>query len=44
MASVSVIVAEAIKSHLKVVFGRTWPETWINDNSSFIDNGVYGFN
>jgi membrane-associated phospholipid phosphatase len=43
LAGLSVIVAEAIKNALKLAFGRTWPETWINHNPSFIDNGVYGF-
>jgi membrane-associated phospholipid phosphatase len=43
LASVSVIVAEAIKTALKLVCGRTWPETWINGNPSFIRDGVYGF-
>ncbi len=43
LAGLSMIVAEAIKNALKLAFGRTWPETWINHNPSFIDNGVYGF-
>lgn len=43
LASLSVIVAEAIKTALKLAFGRTWPETWVNDNPSFIRDGVYGF-
>jgi len=29
---------------LKFAFGRTWPETWINNNPSLIGNGTYGFN
>ncbi len=33
----------AIKSLLKSAFGRTWPETWLNDNPSFIADGAYGF-
>jgi membrane-associated phospholipid phosphatase len=44
LSSVSLIVAEAIKNQLKVVFGRTWPDTWIQNNPSFIHDGVYGFN
>lgn len=43
LGGLSMIVAEAIKNALKLAFGRTWPETWINHNPSFIDNGVYGF-
>ncbi len=41
--SLSVTIAVFIKNALKVVFGRAWPETWINHNPSLIDNGVYGF-
>ena len=43
LAGVSTIVAEAIKTGLKLAFGRTWPETWVNNNLSFIHDGVYGF-
>jgi membrane-associated phospholipid phosphatase len=44
LSSISVIVAEATKAQLKFVFGRTWPDTWINNNPSFLRDGVYGFN
>ncbi len=44
VASISVIVSEAIKDQLKLLFGRTWPETWVKNNASFIHDGVYGFN
>ncbi len=37
------LVALAIKDQLKIAFGRTWPETWIQDNPSWIANGVFGF-
>lgn len=40
----SVVIAAYIKDQLKFVFGRTWPETWINNNPSLIHNNVYGFN
>ena len=42
--SISLIVADAAKSQLKYDFGRTWPETWINNNPSLISNGAYGLN
>ncbi len=42
--SISVIVTEATKTQLKFVFGRSWPETWIQNNPSFIHDGAYGFN
>ena len=44
VCSVSLIIAEATKTQLKFVFGRTWPDTWIHNNPSFIRDGVYGFN
>lgn len=43
LASLAIIVAEAIKTSLKLAFGRAWPETWVNNNPSFIRDGVYGF-
>jgi membrane-associated phospholipid phosphatase len=43
VCSVSVIVAETIKNLLKFTFGRTWPETWVENNPSFIHGGSYGF-
>ncbi len=39
----NLVATTGIKSVLKWVFGRTWPETWIDDNPSLIANGVYGF-
>ena len=44
LASVSLTASATIKETLKFVFGRTWPETWTNNNPSLIQNGVYGFN
>jgi membrane-associated phospholipid phosphatase len=44
ICSISLIMAEATKDQLKYVFGRTWPETWVQHNPSFIRDGVYGFN
>jgi len=44
LSSISVILAEAIKDQLKFVFGRTWPDTWVQNNPSFIHDNVYGFN
>lgn len=43
LAAVSFTLAAAIKDQLKYVFGRTWPDTWVNHNPSFIQNGVFGF-
>lgn len=43
VASVSVLVTEAIKDQLKFLFGRTWPSSWMGNNPSFIRDGTYGF-
>ena len=43
LCSVSLLIAEPIKSQLKFVFGRTWPESWNQNNPSFIHDGIYGF-
>lgn len=40
----SIVVAYAIKEELKFICGRTWPETWVNGNPSWISDGVFGFN
>ena len=42
--SISFISTSLINSQLKYAFGRTWPETWIVDNPSLIQNGTFGFN
>jgi membrane-associated phospholipid phosphatase len=44
ICSMSVVFSEATKDQLKLIFGRTWPETWVRNNPSFIRDGVYGFN
>ena len=43
LCTLSLGAATVIKNQLKYVFGRTWPETWINNNPSLIRDGVYGF-
>lgn len=43
LCCISVIIADATKRELKYMFGRTWPDTWIQNNPSFIHDGVYGF-
>jgi membrane-associated phospholipid phosphatase len=39
----SVLIAIPINGYLKHAFGRTWPESWIGRNPSWIRDGVYGF-
>jgi membrane-associated phospholipid phosphatase len=43
LCAASVAMTEAIKFQLKFAFGRTWPETWVRNNPSFIRDHVYGF-
>ncbi len=43
LCCVSVVMGETIKSGLKWFFGRPWPETWKNNNPSFIGDGAYDF-
>ncbi|HYV34084.1 MAG TPA: phosphatase PAP2 family protein [Gemmataceae bacterium] len=42
-ACVAIIVADQFRESLSYVFGRYWPETWIDNNPSFIRDGAYGF-
>lgn len=39
----ALLIAFVIKEGLKILFGRTWPETWVNHNPSFFGDGTYGF-
>jgi membrane-associated phospholipid phosphatase len=41
--SCAILLAGVFTYELKEVFGRTWPETWLNNNPSYFGNGVYGF-
>ncbi len=42
-ACAATLVAVAVKDELKFAFGRMWPETWTNNNPSWIANGAFGF-
>jgi membrane-associated phospholipid phosphatase len=42
-ACISMIVADQFRESLAVVFGRYWPDTWIDNNPSLIGDGAYGF-
>jgi membrane-associated phospholipid phosphatase len=41
--SLAVLTAIGVKDQLKTMFGRTWPETWTNNNPSFISDHVFTF-
>jgi membrane-associated phospholipid phosphatase len=42
-ACVSMVLADQFRQSLAYAFGRYWPETWVNDNPSLIQDGAYGF-
>jgi membrane-associated phospholipid phosphatase len=42
-ASVSLMITLVLRDYLKYVFGRYWPETWIDNNPSLIRDHAYGF-
>jgi membrane-associated phospholipid phosphatase len=39
----AVLIATILKDQFKYLFGRTWPETWVDHNPSWIKDGVYRF-
>jgi membrane-associated phospholipid phosphatase len=41
--SLAVFIAIGAKDMLKLAFGRTWPETFVYGNPSFIRDGAFGF-
>jgi membrane-associated phospholipid phosphatase len=43
LCAVSFFIVEGLKTYLKIVFGRTWPESWMGPHISFIRDGAYGF-
>jgi hypothetical protein len=44
LSALSWAVSAIPENWLKFAFGRTWPETWMQDNPSLIRDHVYGFN
>ncbi len=42
-ACLATLAAIEAKEMLKYAFGRTWPETFVDNNPSWIGNEVYGF-
>lgn len=39
----AILIAWAFTYILKEVCGRTWPETWVDNNPSYFGTGTYGF-
>lgn len=42
-ACVGLVVADQFKESMALVFGRSWPETWIDNNPSLIGDGTFDF-
>jgi membrane-associated phospholipid phosphatase len=42
-ATLALFLAIGIKDLAKLAFGRTWPESWVCGNPSFIRDGAFGF-
>ena len=41
---ISIILADQFKQSLAYVAGRTWPDTWVENNPSLLRDGVSNFN
>lgn len=41
--SLAFVVCHFFKTVLKIIFARTWPATWVDNNPSWLTDGVYGF-
>ena len=39
----AVVLVVTLKEQAKYAFGRLWPETWVDNNPSWIGSGSYGF-
>jgi membrane-associated phospholipid phosphatase len=37
------MVADEFRESISIIFGRDWPETWVDNNPSLISNNAYGF-
>lgn len=44
LCGLSLLISDEAENWLKYAFGRTWPETWIENNPSLIGDGIHGFN
>ncbi|WP_197440025.1 phosphatase PAP2 family protein [Calycomorphotria hydatis] len=42
-ASVAIVLSDQFRESISFLFGRYWPETWIDNNPSLIGTGAYGF-
>lgn len=44
LSGLSLAFSDIVENWLKFAFGRTWPETWVQNNPSLIRDGVHHFN
>ena len=44
LSALSLAISDILENWLKFAFGRTWPETWVQNNPSLIKDGVHNFN
>ncbi len=42
-ASLSYILVNFLTDIFKIIFARTWPATWTNNNPSWLTDNIYGF-
>jgi membrane-associated phospholipid phosphatase len=42
-AGAAVVLADQFRVSLSYLAGRYWPDTWVDDNPSYIRDGAYGF-
>ena len=42
-ACLALILAEQFRESVQPLFGRYWPDTWIDNNPSLLRDGAYGF-
>jgi membrane-associated phospholipid phosphatase len=42
-ACVGMVLADQFRESLGYCLGRTWPDTWVEDNPSLIRDGAFGF-
>lgn len=42
-SSVSYVIVSFLTKNFKMLFARTWPQTWVDNNPSWLTDGVYGF-
>jgi membrane-associated phospholipid phosphatase len=42
-SSLGYVMVNFLTKYFKMVFARTWPQTWVDNNPTWLTDGVYGF-